>query len=69
MESKQVPFIRVEYEIPPLRAIYMRQYHDDGQSDEEIVGAFHIEVGKEYRVRKITRGTIEVESEEEEDGK
>jgi hypothetical protein len=46
--------IRIEYEFPMLRAIYFAQYHDDGQSDDEVREAFAAEQPR-ARVRKIER--------------
>lgn len=46
--------IRVEYEIPPLRAVYFAEFLDDGQPDDEVRRAFLLREPK-ARVRKIER--------------
>lgn len=53
--------LRIEYEIPPLRAIYFSDFHDDGWTDEEAKEFF---IGHEQgsRVRKITRLELETEA-------
>ena len=46
--------IRVEYEIPPLRAIYTAEFEDDGMDNDTIIAA----LGQQeplWRVRKIER--------------
>lgn len=46
--------LRVEYEIPPLRAIYFAEFHDDGQEDSEILEHFRQQRPARV-VRKICR--------------
>lgn len=47
-------YLRIEYEIPPLRAIYEGYYEDDGQTDDELREAFAQE-SPSHRIRKIER--------------
>ena len=46
--------IRVDYEIPPLRAIYAAWYVDDGQTDEQVT-EWLAQEKPSWRVRKISR--------------
>jgi len=51
-------YVYIEYEIPPLRAVYTSYYLDSGQSDQVIRDA----LAEEYpnaRIRKIKR-TVEL---------
>lgn len=64
MKVKDGPqkYIRVEYELPPLRAIYHKDFADDGQTDEEIRQHFPSVLPREDtnpRIRKISRGLWE----------
>lgn len=50
--------IDVEYEIPPMRAICLARFADDGQADDRIESALaHQKPGAV--IRKITRRTVE----------
>lgn len=54
VHHEPVKFIRVEWEIPPMRAVHAVDYKDDGQTDDEVRVAF-LELHPLARIRKITR--------------
>lgn len=56
--------IRVNYEIPPMRAIYSVYYEDEGQTDEEVRKDFETNInlvglgpGMEKKILSIKRVT------------
>jgi hypothetical protein len=54
-EQASQTMIRVEYENPPMRAIYFEYYADNGESDEQIQAGF-AELHPHSNIRKIERG-------------
>lgn len=65
---KEQKAIYVEYEIPPLRAVYHRYFEDDGQTDDEVREEFQsTDNGLRVRILKVDRRTI-TDNPDEDDG-
>lgn len=56
--------IKVEYEVPPLRAVYFKDFHDYGFDDKELI-EFLENDRPLWRVRQITRYETEEEDSEQ----
>lgn len=53
----EMPTIRLEYEIPPMRAIYTATLVDEGKTDDELRTTI-ADLKPSWRVRKLTRVAV-----------